>query len=376
MVHVTRPRLRLGLAASLAAAVVCLGPAHAAAQTSPRGPAITDAEFWRLTTDLSESGGRFAQQLMSNEDSAEFVVPALKQAVRPGGVYLGVGAEQNFTYLATLQPSLAFIVDIRRENLLELLMYKALFELSAGRADLVSRLFSRPRPDGLSDSATVEALFEAYAPVPADALLFDRTARDVDHLLTSVHAFALTEEDRTGIVGILDAFRRFGPGALKGYGDRTNPTFAELMAVADLDGRQHGFLASEENYRVVRDLERRNLIVGVVGDFAGDRALAGIGRYLAGHNAAVSVFYVSNVERYLFEQGDHGRQFYRNVAALPRTSSAVFIRSVTRDISQRLGIAIPAATTHWWTFLFSIDDCLKGLSDGRIQTYRDLFATP
>ncbi len=337
---------------------------------------MADAEFWRLTTDLSETGGRFAQQLMSNEDSAEFVVPALKQAVRPGGVYLGVGAEQNFTYLATLQPSLSFIVDIRRENLLELLMYKALFELSADRADLVSRLFSRPRPAGLIDSATVSALFEAYAPVAADAALFEKTAREVIETLTSTHKFELAQADETGIVGILDAFRRFGPGTLKGYGDRTNPTFAELMAVSDLDGHQQGFLASEQNYRVVRDLERRNLIVGVVGDFAGDKSLTGIARYLAARNAAVSVFYVSNVERYLFEQGDHGRHFYQNVAALPRTPSSVFIRSVTRDISERLGMAIPAAPTHWWTFLFSIDDCLKGLSDGRIQTYRDLFAAP
>ena len=341
-----------------------------------RAPAISDEEFWRLTTELSEAGGRFAQQLMSNEDSLEVVIPALKQAVQPGGVYLGVGEEQNFTYLAALEPRLAFIVDIRRENLLEMLLYKALFELSPNRADLVSRLFSRPRPAGLSDSATVEALFEAFATVPADTALFEKTAREVGETLTSRHKFAITPEDQAGTVAVLDAFRRSGPGALKGYGDRTNPTYAKLMAATDLDGRQQGFLASEENYRVVRDLERRNLIVSVVGDFAGDTALAGIGRYLTARHAAVSVFYVSNVERYLFEQGEHGRQFYRNVAALPRTPSGVFIRSVTRAISQRDGIALPAAATNWWTFLVPMDDCLKGLADGRIQTYRDLFSAP
>ena len=61
---------------------------------------------------------------------------------------MGVGPEQNFTYIAVTRPAIAFIVDIRRGNLDLHLMYKALFELSADRADFVSRLFSRKRPAG------------------------------------------------------------------------------------------------------------------------------------------------------------------------------------------------------------------------------------
>src|SRR5689334_2767655 len=106
------------------------------ASTPPIDP-IPDAEFWNLVTELSEPGDVFPPQLMSNEDSAQFVMPALKKAARPGAVYLGVGAEQNFTYLSELGPRPAFVVDIRRDNMLELLMYKALFELSDDRAGFI-----------------------------------------------------------------------------------------------------------------------------------------------------------------------------------------------------------------------------------------------
>ena len=73
--------------------------------------------------------------------------------MKPGGVYLGVAPDQNFTYIVATAPRLAFIVDIRRGNLLQHLMYKAIFELSVDRAEFVSRLFSKRRPPGATTSA-------------------------------------------------------------------------------------------------------------------------------------------------------------------------------------------------------------------------------
>ena len=72
-------------------------------------------------------------------------------------MYLGVGPEQNFTYITAVRPRMAFILDIRRGNLQEHLLYKALFELSADRAEFLSRLFSRPRAAGLTTDSTPEA---------------------------------------------------------------------------------------------------------------------------------------------------------------------------------------------------------------------------
>ena len=124
---------------------------------------LTDKELWQLTADISENGGSFrSDNFLSNETGFQYVIPDLLKRVKPGGVYLGVGPEQNFTYIVALQPKIAFIFDIRRGNMIEHLMYKALFEISADRADFLSKLFSRPRPSGLDSASTPQQLFEAY----------------------------------------------------------------------------------------------------------------------------------------------------------------------------------------------------------------------
>jgi hypothetical protein len=328
---------------------------------------LSDQEFWRIVTTLSEPGGKFQAQVMSNEDSAQFVIPTLKQTTRPDGVYVGVGTEQNFTYIAAIRPQLAFVIDIRRDNMLEHLMYKSLFELSADRADFLARLFSRKRPAGLDANASVKVLFDTYQSVEASPGVYEESLRAIIDRLVNTHKFHLTDEDKASIGSMLNIFRTSGPNNLTGQGDK-NMSYARLMAATDLAGRNHSYLASEENFRIVQDLEKRNLIVPLVGDFAGDTALVGVGRYLKEHDAVVNVFYVSNVERYLFEQGDHGKHFYANVASLPLDSSSTFVRSVTVDISRRLGIPIPQGNADWRSFFIPINNDLKALDDGRIRS--------
>src|SRR5215472_4610519 len=190
--------------------------------------AIGDEEFWRIVTQLSEAGGIFQAQLMSNEDSAQFVIPALQERTKPGGMYIGVGSEQNFTYITAIKPRLAFIIDIRRDNLLEHLMYKALFEMSKDRADFLSRLFSRKRPAGLDSNSTVNTLFEVYRSAESDPLLYDENLRKVMDRLRSQHKFQLSEAERTKISTMMNIFHRAGPFNLRGTGDR-NASYADLM---------------------------------------------------------------------------------------------------------------------------------------------------
>ena len=129
---------------------------------APKGlPAqLSNAEFWRLIGDLSEPGGSFrSDNLLSNEVWLQHVIPDLLAIAKPDRVYMGVGPEQNFTYVAALKPAMVFITDVRRGNLDLHLMYKALFELSADRAEFVSRLFSRKRPEGLTAASSVRDIF-------------------------------------------------------------------------------------------------------------------------------------------------------------------------------------------------------------------------
>ena len=97
---------------------------------------LSDEDFWRLIADFSEEGGYFrSDNFVSNETTFQYPIPELISTIKPGGIYLGVGPDQNFTYIVALQPKLAFILDIRRQNMLQHLMYKALLELSADRAE-------------------------------------------------------------------------------------------------------------------------------------------------------------------------------------------------------------------------------------------------
>lgn len=292
---------------------------------------LSDAEFWRLVNDLSEPNGYFrSDNLLSNEIWLQSVIPELTHTVRPGQAYLGVGPEQNFTYISALKPAMVFIVDVRRGNLDLHLLYKALFELSADRADFAARLFSRPRPD-VPATASARDIFTALSAVPPDEGLFTENLRAIEDHLTKTHGFALTPEDFEGIEYVYRAFSQYGPGLTYwmsgGRFGRNAPTYADLMEATDETGVARGYLASDENFAVVRELEVRNLLVPLVGNFAGPKALRQVGAYLKAHNAVVAAFYLSNVEQYLNMDG-LWMDFCGNVRTLPLDDTSTFIRSV------------------------------------------------
>src|SRR4029078_339304 len=128
---------------------------------------ISDQDFSRMITELAEPSGQYnGDSWISNEPTIQDVIPPLKQLIKPGGVYIGVGPEQNFTYMWALQSKLGFIVDIRRQTMLYIFLFKALCEMSPDRATFVSNLFSRKRPEGLNANTSVTALMAAYATAP------------------------------------------------------------------------------------------------------------------------------------------------------------------------------------------------------------------
>lgn len=343
----------------------------AAGDTLPKR--LTDRAFWQLIVDSSEAGGTFrSDNFISNESTFQEVIPRLRQ--RTASVYLGVGPDQNFTYIAALRPKMAFIVDIRRQNMLQQLMYKALIEASENRADFLSRLFSRPRPSGLDRKSTPEAIFEAFAGVPADQGLFEKNLQEIGTRLVKRHGFGLTPEDLKGIEYVYRAFFDSGPELRYSFPrlvpGRFFPTYAELMMQKDLTGLNHSYIATEENYRTLREFQRNNLLVPIVGDFAGDKALRAVGRYVREHDATVTFFYTSNVEQYLF-MGDQYLSFFSNVATLPIGPESTFIRSFfDRGFLYPPGIVTP--DLHSVQLLQPIADALGAVRSGAIRSYQDI----
>jgi hypothetical protein len=327
--------LRLGRSlAFLTILAISIGVVASAAGTSAADKLptrLSDHEFWDLVTEFSEPNGTFrSDNLLSNEVRFQFVIPELVQIAKPGGVYLGVGPEQNFTYIAAIKPALAFIVDIRRGNLDLHLVYKALFELSSDRADFVSRLFSRKRPAGLGTTATAAQMFSAFLQAAPSQQLYDQNLKDIRDRLVRTHAFALSSDDAKGIEYVYNAFFTFGPGiqysSTDGFGATYQPTYVDLMLATDSVGRSQGYLSTEERFAYVKDLESRNLVVPVVGNFAGPKAIRAVGAYLKQRDATVTAFYLSNVEQYLRLQRVWNT-FCGNVAQLPFDETSTFIRA-------------------------------------------------
>lgn len=292
-----------------------------------------------MVDSMSEPGGFFrSDNFLSNETTFQWVIPKLAAGRRVGeGAYLGVGPEQNFTYIAALRPQAAFIFDIRRQNMIEHLMYKALLEMSSTRVELVQNLFARRIPRRLDAGVSVDTLFAAYAVGVPDSALYRANLAALEDRLVKQHRFALDSADLRSLEYVYGAFFTAGPlmtytfsPAGRGYSRGFMPTYAALMTETDSAGTQRSWLASEENYGVIRDLERRNLIVPLVGDFAGPRAIRAVGDWLRDHDATVSAFYLSNVEQYLFRQGADAKKFFENVATLPVDSSSVFLRALFR----------------------------------------------
>lgn len=297
---------------------------------------LSDTEFWSLIERISEPDGYFrsnsgsTDNLLSNEAGLSTAATALSTRPKGSGVYLGVGPEQNFTYIAAMRPRIAFVIDIRRGNMLLHLMYKALFETSANRAEFVASLFSRKRLTGLTTRSTAAEMMNAYLRAePVDEATFNANQKSIIDHLTRTHTLRLSSDDIEGIKYVYRNFRQFGPAInytssinRRGFGGFS---YASLMAATDGTGAERSYLASEDSFTFVKNMETRNLIVPVVGDFAGPKALRAVGSFLKDWGVTVTAFYVSNVEDYLQRNGVWPK-FCANLTALPLDSDSVFIR--------------------------------------------------
>jgi hypothetical protein len=378
-----RSRRRIAPAARVATVlVVALGaawiaprgaPASYRMQTLPLPERLTDSDLWKLTTDFSEPGGYFqSDNFTSNEAEIGQISTDLRASGRTGGAYLGVGPEQNFTYIAAIRPKIAFLFDIRRQAIIQQFMYKAIFELSPTRADFVSLLFSKSRPAGLDTMSPMQKIWDGFGPVATDAQAHARNLVRIKDQLRRVRGFQLSGEDEQTLDYVYNAFFTMGPGINsggrgggggggggRGGGGATN--FLTLTLITDGAGTPRSFLATEADYRVVKEMHAKNLIIPVVGDFGGPKAIRAVGAYLTAHGTAVTAFYVSNVEQYLF-QSSAWQQFYRSVGTLPVDASSTFIRPYSMRRPTNGSALCPIA------------GFVRAFSEGRVTSNNDALA--
>jgi hypothetical protein len=309
-------------------------PSAAGRPPEARRTPLDRATFARLFDELSEPDRYFfSDNFVSNETSYLQVAPLLETRARKGGAYVGVGPEQNFTYIALIEPELAFIVDIRRQNALEHLLYKALFDRATSRGRFLTLLIGVAAPAAADPgpNATIEELlsFADDAWKKRDKKSFQSLHAELRQKITGDYGIQLGKRDLETLENVHEAFFTRGLDLkfeLHGSESRRDyPALRALLGAAAPDGRKLGFLASEAAFRKVQELERQNRIIPVVGDFAGTHALMAIGSELAKRDLPVSVLYTSNVEQYVIEPPSW-QSWVKNLDALPSNEQSLFLR--------------------------------------------------
>ena len=358
--------------------LILLATVGGLAQTKP-APSLPDklttAEFARLMMEMSEPGGDFlSDNLISNETAYVPVLSKLKELNATGGAYIGVGPEQNFTYIAKIRPRIAFILDIRHLAAMHHLLYKALFHLSPDRPQFMARLLSRPlvKDKPMAATAAVQELLDYFARAKVDEALYAATLAEVRKTIEKDFQIKLSEMDGKELEHVLHSFKADGMEIAFRFGGgwRYFPTLREIVAQTDANGKSGHFLGSAEDYDFVRQLQMKNLIIPITGDFGGKKALATIGDYLRKNGVTVTAFYLSNVEQYLFGDYTFGA-FVANVKKLPINEQSLFIRSVLDRYDHPTH-----APGHLFTMLLQrMGVFVKDFDDGKYKDYYQLVIT-
>ena len=302
------------------------------AQSAAQAPGLSDSAFAALAARISEPGGYFdSDNLISNESSYLHVLGAMRRLGVAGGAYVGVGPDQNFSYIAQIRPRVAFIIDIRRDNLLQHLLFKSLFEMARNRVEYLALLTGRAVPN--------DVMKLSRRPIGEVVDLVDKSSPDPDQFETT-RAMVRSKVKRYGIPvtpAEMETIGRIHQAFFEGGLDLRftslgraprpyYPTLRMLLLEKDLAGKQATYLASEDDFQFLKSLEARNLVIPVVGNLAGGHALREIGKVMAERGDKLSALYVSNVEFYLMREATFDA-FAATVRTLPHDSRSVIVRS-------------------------------------------------
>jgi hypothetical protein len=357
-------------------AIACLPFASPRLAVAQRADSST--AFAALVARLSEPGGYFdSDNIITNEASYLHVASQLAKVGVRGGLYLGVGPDQNFSYVALVRPSLALMIDIRRDNLLEHLLFKSYFVVARNRLEYLCLLLGKPVPadvDRWSARPTSELL--AYiARTPTDSAVV-RATRVASNARIAGFRVPLDARDRQTIDAYRAEFVESGLDTRYSSLGRNNrmdyPSFGQLARATDRAGREVGYLGSEDAFQFVRSMQLRDRIVPIVGNVAGNQAMRAIAQYARENRLVVSAFYLSNVEQYLIQRDQGFDRYATNVNALPHDASSVIIRSYFGRFGRAHPLYVPGPGNVSTSMIEPIDSFLKRVGARQIGGYQDL----
>jgi len=278
----------------------------------------------------------YQNYLVSNELGHQNVILGLQQYTNCNGIYIGIGTEQNFSYIAVTRPSFAFIVDNRKENQNLHYLFKACFELASSRQEYLSILFSKP----LKNDAGLKSLRDLvhyFLKIEGDIYYFNR---NWDLLCKKIQKYRtnLSDNDLDQIYSMYRDFFEYNL-FLRTRNDLTSwqgwlyPTYRDFLLATDQNGRNWNFLNDDWQFQRLKTMQTNNLIIPIVGDLTGEQSLSTIAEFAKKRRKSITTIYISNAEQFIFEEKLFD-QYMNNIKNLPKNSSSLLIRTVANKKGQ------------------------------------------
>jgi hypothetical protein len=314
--------------------VVAGPPARPSTFVAPvNSPASPESTYGRTFLRLSEPAGFFpSENVVSNETSYLHVLDAMRRDGVTGGAYIGVGPDQNFSYIAAIRPQVAFMFDIRRDAMIEHQLFKAVFAMSRNRLEYLCILLAKPVPAGVSTwkDSSIKSLIALIDTTNASVEFAKSSEIEIENRARNF-GIPLSDND-IGVMALYRAaFIRYGLdvqySSLNGSMMGNMPAWRDLLVEVDRSGHQLNYLAADSLFQFVKQMEAENRIIPVTGNAAGPTALRKLGDEIRSRGLVVSALYMSNVEQYLFRDNLFSA-FAENVKTLPRDEKTVIIRSL------------------------------------------------
>ncbi|MCY1068518.1 hypothetical protein OV090_27495 [Nannocystis sp. RBIL2] len=197
-----------------------------------------------------------------------------------GGVYVGVGSDQNYTLAAAAGSELIFLLDIDQSVVDLHRCYEALIEASPDP----KILFDRWKAEAEGDSAKI--LETAYAGLP------DADRKRIVRLYRAARETVYVHLDRV--------YRRR-------QGEQ--PT---------------AWMSNPEMYQYIRGMFLADRVRMMAGDLTGPNSLQSVGAAAKAMGLPVRIVYFSNAEEYF----DYNKQFVANVEALAGDEQSLVLRTI------------------------------------------------
>jgi hypothetical protein len=340
--------------------------------------ASPESTYGRTFLKLSEPAGYFpSENVVSNETSYLHVLDAMRREGVTGGAYIGVGPDQNFSYIAAIRPAVAFMFDIRRDAMIEHQLFKTVFAMSRNRLEYLCILLAKPVPANVAawEDSSITSLVRFIDTTNASVEFAKSSEIEIESRAKRL-GIPLSDNDIGVLALYRAAFIRYGLdvqySSLNGNSMGNMPGWRDLLLEVDRAGNQLNYLAADSLFQFVKRMQADNRIIPVTGNAAGPTALRRLGDEIRERGLVVSALYMSNVEQYLWRDGGFPG-FATNVKALPRNEKSVIIRSLFGGGRTGMGwhpLLISGYNSA--QILQSMDAFVTEYEAGRVRSYTEL----